>query len=74
MERIIGSVLLEPPKEPVFRVPNDHSTASTATLRPRTELACINSCDLDKHLKFQSDGHVYFFKDAKVGCSAAKQH
>ena len=74
MERITGSVLLEPPKEPVFRVPSDHGTASTATLRPCTELASINSCDLDKHLKFQSDGHVYIYKDAKVGCIAAKQH
>ncbi|CAE7445428.1 unnamed protein product [Symbiodinium sp. CCMP2592] len=34
-------------------VPDDHDTASTAVLRPCTELASHNSCDLDTHLQFE---------------------
>ncbi|CAE7220712.1 unnamed protein product [Symbiodinium sp. CCMP2592] len=56
-------------KTPIFQVPDDHDTASTAVLRPCTELASHNSCDLDTHLQFEAEGHTYFYKGVKVGCS-----
>ena len=74
LERLVGSVVLENPKEPVFQVPGDHVTADTSVLQPCTDMASINSCQLDKHLQFQSEGHMYFYKGVQVGCSVTKQH
>ena len=65
MERIVGSVLQENPKKLILQVPGDHGMASAAVLQPCTELAAINSRNLDTRLQFQPDGHTYFHKDAK---------
>ena len=41
---------------------------------PCTELARINSCDLDSKLRFQAEDHVYFYDGKRVGCSVACLH
>ena len=44
------------------------------SLHPCTELARINSCDLDSKLRFQAEDHVYFYDGKRVGCSVACLH
>lgn len=67
-------MLREEPKQPAFAVPSDHASASTSSLHPCTELARINSCDLDSKLRFQAEDHVYFYDGKRVGCSVACLH
>ena len=57
-----------------FIVPEDHATASTDTLTPCAKLAGINAHERDAHLRFQSDGHKYYWKSELVGCSVSCLH
>ena len=69
LENVVGCVLLEPPRDPAFQVPADPGRESTSSLSPCAELACVNSCPLDARLRFESDGHRYFFDGNAVSCS-----
>ena len=55
---------------PVFRLPDDHMTADATTITGCTELAIANGHPRDKQLRFQAEGHSYFWNDKLVDCSA----
>ena len=57
-----------------FIVPDDHATASTGTLTSCTHPAGINAHERDSHLRFEADGHNYFWNGASVGCSVPRMH
>ena len=74
LEEVVGGVLLEPPRDPAFQVPAEHGTESTSGLSSCTELACVNSCARDAHLRFEPDGHYYFYDGNAVACSVTRLH
>ncbi|CAE7836607.1 unnamed protein product [Symbiodinium sp. CCMP2592] len=69
LENVAGSVLREAPRHPVFDVPENTGTESVEHLRPCLDLANINKCDRDALLRFEAEGHRYFYKDVSVSCS-----
>ena len=71
LDALVGHVLGRDPKTPVFNLPADHATASTIFLEPCTDLAVINRCERDEHLRFESDGHRYFYRNSPVSCSVS---
>ena len=59
--RISSEQCCEEPRTPIFLVPADHARACTSALHPCTELALINSSELDSRLRFQSGDHICFY-------------
>ena len=51
-------------------MPSQPETAATASLSACTDLARINHFPTDEFLRFESEGHKYFYNDTVVGCSA----
>lgn len=71
LDSMVGAVLGRDPTTPCFEVPADPATASTFFLRSCTDLSAIHPCQRDKSLRFEPEGHKYFYNDAVVGCSVA---
>ena len=59
---------------PVFQMPDDHITASASAIIACTELAATNAHPRDLRLRFQAEGHSYFWDDRLVDCSAPWLH
>ena len=69
---LVGSVLgLTKPRHPIFVLPADPQTSSPEELSPCTALAEINSHPLDARIRFEPNGHVYFFDEKKIDTSAS---
>ena len=68
----MGAVIREDPRDPAFRMAAEPGTADISILGSRKELALINSCPRDAHLRFEADGHRYFYENAEVSCSVSR--
>ena len=68
---MVGSVIgSETPLEPTFRMTAEPSRDNTDVLQPCDTLAQINSHEMDHRIRFEPEGHRYFFDGKKIDTSA----
>ena len=68
---MVGDVIAsKTPQNPTFAMTSDPQRDNTDILKPCDTLALINSHEMDHRLRFEAQGHMYFFDDKKVDTSA----
>ena len=72
---MIGNVIgVDAPQSPTFIMAQDPLRDNTSALKSCDILAEINRHDMDHRLRFEAEGHSYFFDDKKIDTSATRQH
>ena len=68
---MVGSVIASnSPSEPFFQMTENPAADDTDGLESCSALANINPHEIDARLRFQTEGHAYFFDEEKVDTSA----
>ena len=71
LSSMVGDLLKESkPTPPAFKMPANHAFAYISTLSACDRLSRLHAAKPDRSLRFEHDGHKYFFND-KIICRSA---